>query len=161
MTWLPRRPVYARERHESSGSEGGSMTDRETRVRLFYDRRAGDFADPRRRIGRNLPLQSLVGPDDCEPVPPAVFEAVGFYFVNVLEQDNGSVYVFYAQAGDEFTYGVLATTDGSDCHLEVFARDGALIAAGIPDSLAETIDWRDRDAVRRHSSMWADQNEFR
>lgn len=137
------------------------MTDIEREVREFYEGRTGDFAEPRMRIGWNVPLQSLVGPDDCEAVPAAVFEAVGFYFVNVLEQDNGSVHVFKAQVGDVFTYGVLATTDGSDCHLEVYSQDGALLAAGIPDCLAETIDWRDRDAVRRHSAMWADQNEFR
>ncbi|HZV06347.1 MAG TPA: hypothetical protein VE999_14805 [Gemmataceae bacterium] len=129
------------------------MSDTE-KVRAFYEGRVGDFAEPRMRIGGDGPLHSLVGPEDCEPVPAAVFEAVGFYFVNVLEQDNGSVFVFRADAGGVFTYGVLATTDGSSSHLEVYARDGTLLAAGIPDWKAGTIAWKEQDKVRRHAAMW-------
>jgi len=122
-------------------------------IRAFYASRVGDFAEPRMRIGGG-PLHSIAGPDDCEPVPSAVFEAVGFYFVNVLEQDNGSVFVFRSEGGGQFTYGVLATTDGSSSHLEVYAQDGAFLAAGIPDWTAGTISWKDREQVRRHAAMW-------
>ncbi|QJX00289.1 hypothetical protein [Frigoriglobus tundricola] len=123
-------------------------------VRDFYEGRVSDFGEPRMRIGGGRPLENITGPDDCEAVPAEVFEAVGFYFVNVLEQDNGNVYVFRADARGTFTYGVVATTDGSHCHLEVYARDGALLAAGVPDHLAGTIEWLDRDAVRRRAAMW-------
>jgi hypothetical protein len=124
-------------------------------VRTFYEGRVGDFAEPRMRIGRSGGfLHSIEGPEECEAVPTAVFEAVGFYFVNVLEQDNGSVFVFRAEGSGVFNYGVLATTDGSSSHLEVYARDGVLVAAGIPDWKAGKITWRDRDEVRRHAAMW-------
>jgi hypothetical protein len=130
------------------------MADSAATVRAFYESRVGDFDEPHLRIGGAGPLHLLRGPDDCEPVPASVFEAVGFYVVNVQEQDNGSVHVFHADAGGVLTYGVMATTDGSDCHLEVYGRDGALLAAGIPDRLAGTVEWRDRAAVRRHAAMW-------
>lgn len=123
-------------------------------VKAFYESRVGDFGEAHARIGAGGPLAVIRGPDDCEAVPAAVFEAVGFYFVNVLEQDNGSVYVFRADVAALQTYGVLATTDGSASHLEVYAADGELLAAGIPDVLAHTTEWRDRDAVRRHAAMW-------
>jgi hypothetical protein len=129
------------------------MADASEGVRAFYESRVDDFAEPRLRIGGG-PLHSIAGPDDCEPVPASVFEAVGFYFVNVLEQDNGSAFVFWAEGGGAFTYGVLATTDGSSSHLEVYARDGVLLAAGIPDWMAGKITWRGRDEVRRHAAMW-------
>jgi hypothetical protein len=130
------------------------MSDVTEAIRAFYESRIGDFAEPRIRIGGGSPLQCLVGPDDCEPVPPAVFEAVGFYFVNVLEQDNGSVFVFRSEGGGRFTYGVLATTNGSSSHLEVYAQDGTFLVAGIPDWTAGAISWKDREQVRRHAAMW-------
>ena len=123
-------------------------------VRSFYESRVVDFSEPHLSIGGAGPLELLRGPNDCEPVPPSVFEACGFYFVNVLEQDNGNVYVFRADVDGRLTYGVLATTDGSDCHLEVYAGDGALLGAGVVDVGDGTIAWQSRDKVRRHAAMW-------
>jgi hypothetical protein len=122
-------------------------------VRWFYEDRVRDLSEPG-AIGGAGPLRLIRGPDECEQVPAAFFEAVGFYDVNVVEQDNGGMYLFRADAGGVPTYGVLATTDGSDSHLEVYGAAGELLAAGILDSLAHTIAWADRDAVRRHAAMW-------
>jgi hypothetical protein len=122
-------------------------------ARSFYQSRVADFRDPFTKINTG-PLELIRGPEDCEAVPAGVFEACGFYFVNVLEQDNGSVYVFQADIGGRRTYGVLATTDGSDSHLEAYDGDGKLLGAAVVDTLDGTIDWQDRDRVRRHAAMW-------
>jgi hypothetical protein len=122
-------------------------------VRAFYQLRVADFRDPHRRINDG-PLELIRGPDDCEPVPAGVFEACGFYFVNVLEQDNGGVYVFQAEIGGRRTYGVLATTDGSASHLEAYDGEGKLLGAAVVDVLAGTIAWQERGRVRRHAATW-------
>jgi hypothetical protein len=143
----------ASNRPQRGGEEMSDIAAVPESMRSFYQARVADFRDPHRRINLG-PLELIRGPDDCERVPSAVFEACGFYFVNVLEQDNGSVIVFQADIGGRRTYGVLSTTDGSDSHLETYAADGQLLGAAVVDTLAGTIAWQDRNRVRWHSAMW-------
>src|SRR2546421_4927013 len=117
------------------------------KVRRFYEARAASFAEPYRVIGAGMELDQLPQPDDYVEVPPAVLEACGFYFLNVLQRDNGSVYVFRADAGGTATFGVLASSDGSDRALEVYGAAGALLGAALVDRGA--VAWQDRAAVRR------------
>jgi hypothetical protein len=87
-------------------------------VRRFYEARAGRFGEPYRHIGDGKEFAAL---------PPAVLEACGFYFLNVLGRDNGSVCAFQADAAGVPTFGVLATSDGGDAHLEVYGAGGELL----------------------------------
>src|SRR5258706_1985850 len=93
-------------------------------IRLFYERRAELYSEPYRHIGVGKAFQELPTPDGYVAVPSSVLEACGFYFLNVLKRDNGSVYVFQADADGTPTFGVLATSDGSDCHLEGHGTGG-------------------------------------
>jgi hypothetical protein len=67
-------------------------------VRRFYDARTDRFGEPYRHVGDGKEFAALPRPDAYVAVPPAVLEACGFYFLNVLKRDNGSVYVFQADA---------------------------------------------------------------
>lgn len=92
-------------------------------------------------------------PDAYVAAPSPVLEACGFYFLNVLQRDNGSVYVFQADADGTATFGVLATTDGSNAHLEVYGAAGDLIGSALIDRSGPSVDWADRDAVRRRAGI--------
>lgn len=116
-------------------------------VRKFYESRAASFAEPYRVIGVGMELDEIPQPDDYVEVPPALLEACGFYFLNVLQRDNGSVYTFRADADGTPTFGVLATSDGGDRALELYGVSGELLGAALMDRGA--VVWRDRAAVRR------------
>lgn len=81
-----------------------------------------------------MELEQLPAPDDFDPIPPGVLEACGYYYFNVMLRDNGSVYVFRADADGTPVYGVLTTSDGGDYWLEVYATDGDLLCAARMDS---------------------------
>lgn len=116
-------------------------------VRLFFEARASALAEPGDVLRPRGEIRKLREPDDLEAVPGSVLEACGFYFLNVQEQDNGRVYVFRADAAGVPTFGVIATSDGTDRWLEVYGTDGALLGAGRMDS--GFILWQDRDVVRQ------------
>jgi hypothetical protein len=117
-------------------------------VRNFFEARAEALTgDVWRVIGEGMELEQLPAPDDFDPLPPAVLEACEYYYLNVERRDNGSVYVFRADAGGTPVYEVLTTSDGGDCWLEVYGTDGGLLDAARMDS--GFILWRDREAVRR------------
>jgi hypothetical protein len=122
-------------------------------VRLFFESRADRFGEPYRHIGDGKEFAPLPRPDAYVPVPPGVLEACGFYFLNVLKRDNGSVYVFQADAAGTPVFGVLATTDGSDAHLEVYGVGGELRGAALVDRSRPAVAWADRDAVRRRAGI--------
>jgi hypothetical protein len=117
--------------------------------RFFEDRAEALTGDVWRVIGQGMELEELPAPDDFDPLPASVLEACGYYYFNVMRRDNGSVYVFRADAGGTPVYGVLTTSDGGDYWLEVYAADGALLGAARMDS--GFILWRDREEVRRKS----------
>src|SRR5215813_11616326 len=102
-------------------------------VRQFFEARADHYTEPYRHIGAGSEFAELPRPGEYVAVPAAVLEACGFYFLNVLKRDNGSVYVFQADANGTPTFGVLATTDGSDAHLEVYGAGGELLGAALVD----------------------------
>jgi hypothetical protein len=122
-------------------------------VRRFYDSRAACFGEPFRHIGDGKEFAELPRPDEYVTAPSAVLEACGFYFLNVLKRDNGSVYVFQADAAGTPTFGVLATSDGSDAHLEVYGAGGELLGAALIDRSGPAVTWADRDAVRRRAGI--------
>jgi hypothetical protein len=76
--------------------------------------------------------------------------ALTFYFLNVLKRDNGSVYVFQADADGTPAFGVLAT---SDAHLEVYGAGGELLGAALVGRSRPTVTWADRAAVRRRAGI--------
>lgn len=117
-------------------------------VRPIYEARAACFGEPYRHIGDGKEFAELPRPGEYVATPPAVLEACGFYFLNVLKRDNGSVYAFEADADGTPTYGVLATSDGSDAHLEVFGASGLLLGAALIDRTGPTIGWADQPAIR-------------
>jgi hypothetical protein len=118
-------------------------------VGAFYQSMADALVirDPLRIIDVEPGIHSLRWPDEYEPVPPAVLEACGFYWLNRQESDNGNVYLFRADANGTPTYGVLGTSDGSDRWLEVYGLDGTLLGAARLDS--GVMLWGDREVVRR------------
>lgn len=116
-------------------------------VRRFFEALAGSFSEPYRVIGDGKQLERLPLPDEFVEVPPSVLEACGFYFLNVLQRDNGSVYVFTADVDGMSVFGVLATSDGPDRALEVYGSSGELLGAGLVDS--GMVSWRNLDALRR------------
>jgi hypothetical protein len=122
-------------------------------VRQFFESRAGYYAEPYRHIGDGMEFGELPRPDEFVAAPPAVLEACGFYFLNVLKRDNGSVYVFQADANGTPTFGVLATSDGSDAHLEVYGEGGELLGAALIDRSLSVVAWADRAAVRSRAGI--------
>ena len=50
--------------------------------------------------------------------------------------------------GVSITFGVLAATDGSATHLEVYGAGGEWLDAALIDTLAPSLTWAERDAVR-------------
>jgi hypothetical protein len=122
-------------------------------VRRFYEARADRFGEPHRHIGDGKEFAALPRPDEYVPAPPAVLEACGFYFLNVLGRDNGSVYAFQADAAGTPTFGVLATSDGSDAHLEVYGAGGELLGAALVDRSVPALTWVEREAVRRRAGV--------
>jgi hypothetical protein len=129
------------------------MDTRPENVRRFYEERADRYSEPYRHIGDRKEFAELPRPDEYVAAPPSVLEACGFYFLNVLKRDNGSVYVFEAHADGTPTFGVLATSDGSDAHLEVYGAGGELLGAGLVDRSRPAVAWADRDAVRRRAGI--------
>lgn len=122
-------------------------------VRRFYDARAVCFGEPYRHIGDGKEFAELPRPDEYVAVPPTVLEACGFYFLNVLKRDNGSVYAFQADAAGVPTFGVLATSDGSDAHLEVYGPGGELLGAALVDRSGPAVAWADVTVVRRRAGI--------
>lgn len=122
-------------------------------VRRFFEARADHYSEPYRYIGAGKAFAELPRPDEFVAAPPAVLEACGFYFLNVLKRDNGSVYVFQADAAGTPTFGVLATSDGSDAHLEVYGTGGDLLGAALIDRARPAVTWADRAAVRRRAGI--------
>src|SRR4051812_18863672 len=102
-------------------------------VRRYFEARADRFTEPYRHIGDGKEFAALPRPGEYVAAPPAVLEACGFYFLNVLKRDNGSVYVFQADAGGMPAFGVLATTDGADAYLEVYGAGGQPLGAAVVD----------------------------
>ena len=128
----------------------GTLPDK---VREFFDVRADRYSEPYRHIGYGKEFAELPRPDEYVAAPPAVLEACGFYFLNVLKRDNGSVYVFQADADGTPTFAVLATSDGSDAHLEVYGAGGELLGAALIDRSRPAVNWADRAAVRRRAGI--------
>ena len=122
-------------------------------VRRFFAARVACFGEPYRHIGDGKEFAALRRPDEYVAAPAAVLESCGFYFLNVLKRDNGSVYVFQADAGGTPTFGVLATSDGSDAHLEVYAAGGELLGAALVDRSGPVLTWADRAAVRGRAGI--------
>jgi hypothetical protein len=122
-------------------------------IRKFYERRADLYSEPYRHIGVGKEFGELPTPEYYVAVPSSVLEACGFYFLNVLKRDNGSVYVFQAEADGTPTFGVLATSDGSDCHLEVYGTGGELLGAAQIDRSRSLVHWMDRDFVRHRAGI--------
>lgn len=122
-------------------------------VRRFFEARAACFGEPHRHIGEGKEFAELPRPDEYVPVPAVVLEACGFYFLNVLQRDNGSVYVFQADADGTPAFGVVATSDGSDAHLEVYGMAGELLGAALLDRLAPSVAWADVGAVRGRAGI--------
>jgi len=123
------------------------------RVREFYATRIDRYSEPYRHIGMGHEFGALPQPDQYVVVPTTVLEACGFYFLNVLQRDNGSVYVFQADADGTPTFGVLATSDGSDAHLEVYGMAGDLIGAALIDRSQPALAWAEQAAVRRRAGI--------
>jgi hypothetical protein len=136
-----------------SAGGGGTMDAPTNNVRRFFEARADRYAEPYRHIGGGKEFAELPRPDEYVAAPPAVLEACGFYFLNVLKRDNGSVYVFQADAAGTPAFGVLATSDGSDAHLEVYGAAGELIGAALVDRSRSAVVWSERDAVRRRAGI--------
>jgi hypothetical protein len=131
-----------------------AMATQQDNVRRFYEARVDRFGEPYRHISsRGTEFIELPLPEDYVATPPPVLEACGFYFINVLQRDNGSIYVFQADADGTPTFGVLATSDGSDAYLEVYGVDGELFGAAILDRLALTVEWTELDTVRRRAGI--------
>jgi hypothetical protein len=122
-------------------------------VRRFYEVRVDRYSEPYRHIGDGKEFAELPRPAEYVAAPAAVLEACGFYFLNVLRRDNGSVYVFQADANGTPTFGVLATSDGSDAHLEVYEERGEFFGAALIDRSRPAITWTDRAAVRRRAGI--------
>src|SRR5262245_35991870 len=122
-------------------------------VRRFFEERAASCSEPYRHIGDGKEFAKLPRPDEYVATPPAVLEACGFYFLNVLQRDNGSVYVFQADANGTPTFGVLATTDGSDAHLEVYGADGEPLGAALVDRAGPSVTWADPATVRGRAGI--------
>lgn len=122
-------------------------------VHRFFDARAACFGEPHRHIGGGKEFDALPRPDEYVAVPPAVLEACGFYFLNVLRRDNGSVYVFQVNAEGTPTFGVLATSDGSDAHLEVYGAGGEPLGAALVDRSGPTLVWADQVVVRGRAGI--------
>jgi len=125
----------------------------QSRVRQFYATRVGRYSEPYRHVGEGHDFSALPQPDQYVAVPTAVLEACGFYFLNVLQRDNGSVYVFQADADGTPTFGVLATSDGSDAHLEVYGMSGELMGAALIDRSQPALVWAEQAAVRRRAGI--------
>lgn len=116
-------------------------------VRRYFEARAAALTgDVWRLVGPGNELDELPAPA-YGPAPAGVREACGYYDLNVVQRDNGSLYVFRANADGTPVFGVLTTSDGGDYWLELYGADGALLGAARMDS--GFILWRDRDAVRR------------
>ncbi len=122
-------------------------------VRRFFEARVDRYTEPYRHIGDGKEFAELPRPDEYVAAPPPVLEACGFYFLNVLKRDNGSVYVFQADADGTPTFGVLATSDGSDAHLEVYGAGGDLFGAALVDRSQPAVTWAEQDAVRRRAGI--------
>jgi len=140
---------FTRERGFLMGTEAES-------VRRYFEARVDRFGEPYRHIGSGggTEFVELPHPEDYVPVPGPVLEACGFYYINVLGRDNGGVYVFQADADGTPTFGVLATSDGSDAYLEVYGAGGELFGAAVLDRLAMTAEWSDAaEAVRRRAGI--------
>jgi hypothetical protein len=133
-----------------AGPDGGSLT-RGAIIRQFYEEQAALFAEPVLHIGEGREFVPLPRPGGFEETPPAVLEACGFYYVNVLKRDLGGVHVFRATAGGTTTFAVLATTDGDAAHLEVYGAAGERIGAALFDAPG-ALTWADRQVVRRRAA---------
>jgi hypothetical protein len=129
--------------------DGGSLT-RGAIIRQFYMDRADRFAEPVFHIGEGREFVPLPRPGGFEETPPAVLEACGFYYINVMKRDLGGVHVFQANVSGTTTFAVLATTDGDAAHLEVYSGAGELIGAALLDAPG-ALSWADRLVVRRRA----------
>jgi hypothetical protein len=59
-------------------------------VRRYFEARADALTgDVRRVLGEGRELEQLPAPDDFDPLPAAVLEACGYYYVNVEQRDAG------------------------------------------------------------------------
>jgi hypothetical protein len=136
-----------------AAKETREMKEAQDSVRRYFEERASCYSEPHRHIGFGKEFGELPRPDEYVAAPPAVLEACGFYFLNVLKRDNGSVYVFQADADGVPTFGVLATSDGSDAHLEVYGAGGELLGAALVDRSRPALRWADQVAVRRRAGI--------
>jgi hypothetical protein len=132
------------------GDEMGTSVEA---VRNFFAARAGYFSEPYRHIGEGKEFDKLPRPDEYVAVPPPALEACGFYFLNVLQRDNGSVYVFQAVIDGTATFGVLATSDGRDAQLEVYGANGELLGAALIDRAVPEVTWAERQVVRGRAGI--------
>jgi len=122
-------------------------------VRRFFEARADWYREPYRHIGYGKEFAEIPRPDEYVAAPPPVLEACGFYFLNVLKRDTGSVYVFQADADGKPTFGVLATSDGSDAQLEEYGAGGELLGAALIERSRPAVTWADQAAVRRRAGI--------
>jgi hypothetical protein len=122
-------------------------------VRRYYEAQAHCFGEPHRYIGDGRDLSKVPRPDEYVAAPPSVLEACGFYFLNVLQRDNGSVYVFQADAEGTPTFGVLATSDGRDAYLEVYGEGGESMGAAHIDRSVPSLEWLDVQTVRYRAGI--------
>ncbi len=85
------------------------MGTQQQSVRQFFEARVDRFGEPYHHISSSPQAEfvKLPLPEEYVATPPPVLEACGFYFLNVLERDNGGVYVFQADADGTPTFGVL------------------------------------------------------
>src|SRR5262249_25945948 len=122
-------------------------------IRQYYEARADRFAEPYRHIGEGKEFQELPSPEGYVAAPASVLEACGFYFLNVLKRDFGSVYVFQANADGTETFGILATTDGDDAYLEVYGAQGEALGAALLGRSQRRVDWTEVGTVRRRAGI--------
>lgn len=124
-------------------------------VLRFYVERADRFEDPFQNLGAAQEFFRLPSPEGFVEVPGPVLEAVGYYSLNVMQRDLGGVFLFRANAYGTMTFGVLATSDGDEAHLEVYGVGGQLLGAALlggPGLPRSVVTWVDRPKVRRRAA---------
>jgi hypothetical protein len=120
-------------------------------LRQFYREAASAAQAPNLTMGQSWPLAhcalpSLRQPEHRAGLPAALLEAHDFYVQQIAAQDLGSVHGVTLRVGEQMTFAIAVTTDGDDGWLEIYARDGTLLAAG--RSYLDQVLWAERDEVR-------------
>jgi hypothetical protein len=97
------------------------------------------------------PLADYVMPSLSEPenrlgMPEPMLSAYDYYHGHIVAKDLGSVYGVTLLVGEQITFAIVVTTDGSDGWLEVYDIEGQLLGAA--RTCLDKLLWGDCERMR-------------